>query len=207
MTLRKFLLASLIAAAATPAAAVTFNSASGLASPALVVSFSETGQGQSTALGGNYGGTGVSFIGLYQDYFYAGIFPNVNGAAAVNFGDGCCDATIEILFGQTVNAAVFTLITNESPAPTTIQSYLGAVLVESADVFTSTSNTTNFYGFTNSAFDRIVITPEAAVNRAALIDNLQINSVVPEPATWSLLIGGFAMTGVAMRRRKTALTA
>lgn len=30
---------------------------------------------------------------------------------------------------------------------------------------------------------------------------------VPEPTTWTLLIGGFAMTGVAMRRRKTLLAA
>ena len=30
---------------------------------------------------------------------------------------------------------------------------------------------------------------------------------VPEPMTWALMIGGFAMTGVAMRRRKLALAA
>lgn len=30
-------------------------------------------------------------------------------------------------------------------------------------------------------------------------------AVVPEPATWALMIGGFAMTGVALRRRKAAL--
>ena len=31
--------------------------------------------------------------------------------------------------------------------------------------------------------------------------------VVPEPATWALLIAGFGMTGVAMRRRKAVVTA
>ena len=30
---------------------------------------------------------------------------------------------------------------------------------------------------------------------------------IPEPATWGLMIGGFAMTGVAMRRRKVAIAA
>lgn len=33
------------------------------------------------------------------------------------------------------------------------------------------------------------------------------NTSVPEPAAWSLLIAGFAMTGFAMRRRTVALTA
>ncbi|HZV17470.1 MAG TPA: PEPxxWA-CTERM sorting domain-containing protein [Sphingobium sp.] len=29
---------------------------------------------------------------------------------------------------------------------------------------------------------------------------------VPEPATWAMLMGGFALAGVAMRRRKVALS-
>lgn len=33
------------------------------------------------------------------------------------------------------------------------------------------------------------------------------NVVVPEPATWALLIAGFGMVGTAMRRRKVALAA
>jgi len=40
----------------------------------------------------------------------------------------------------------------------------------------------------------------------AALDNVSI-SLVPEPATWGLLIAGFAMTGVAMRRRQTAQAA
>ncbi|MBT2186741.1 PEP-CTERM sorting domain-containing protein [Sphingobium sp. H33] len=29
---------------------------------------------------------------------------------------------------------------------------------------------------------------------------------VPEPATWAMMIGGFALAGVAMRRRKVAVS-
>lgn len=36
---------------------------------------------------------------------------------------------------------------------------------------------------------------------------LQIGIAVPEPATWALLIGGFAAVGVAMRRRRVPLAA
>lgn len=31
------------------------------------------------------------------------------------------------------------------------------------------------------------------------------SATVPEPASWALMIGGFGMTGIAMRRRKTLL--
>lgn len=38
-----------------------------------------------------------------------------------------------------------------------------------------------------------------------ILDNVSV-SLVPEPATWSLLIAGFAMTGFAMRRRRLGMT-
>lgn len=50
---------------------------------------------------------------------------------------------------------------------------------------------------TNIAGVRFETTPGASVAFAA----------VPEPAAWALLIGGFAMTGVAMRRRNPVLAA
>jgi choice-of-anchor C domain-containing protein len=39
----------------------------------------------------------------------------------------------------------------------------------------------------------------------AAIDNVAISGGVPEPATWSLMIGGFFGAGFALRRRRTAL--
>lgn len=35
----------------------------------------------------------------------------------------------------------------------------------------------------------------------------QLESTVPEPASWALMIGGFAVTGLTMRRRKIPLAA
>ena len=39
------------------------------------------------------------------------------------------------------------------------------------------------------------------------LDNISVTAGVPEPASWALMIGGFGMTGFAMRRRPTAVTA
>jgi hypothetical protein len=38
------------------------------------------------------------------------------------------------------------------------------------------------------------------------IDNLSIRGAVPEPATWAMMIGGFALAGAAMRRRKAIVS-
>ncbi len=42
---------------------------------------------------------------------------------------------------------------------------------------------------------------------AGHVGTLTFDSAVPEPATWALLIGGFAMVGMAARRRRTAIAA
>jgi len=41
-----------------------------------------------------------------------------------------------------------------------------------------------------------------------LLDNvvLDITSAVPEPTTWAMMIGGLALVGVSLRRRKTAVS-
>jgi hypothetical protein len=44
-------------------------------------------------------------------------------------------------------------------------------------------------------------------NIGPLLDNVVLDiSPVPEPATWAMMIGGFALIGASMRRRKTAIS-
>lgn len=38
-----------------------------------------------------------------------------------------------------------------------------------------------------------------------IVDNVSVSSTVPEPASWTLFVAGFGLTGVAIRRRQTAL--
>jgi hypothetical protein len=81
---------------------------------------------------------------------------------------------------------------------------LGAGVVDS---FIATVGTTgnNFYGFTGVSFDSIRITNQAS--DFWLIDNVQIGGVIPEPATWAMLISGFGLIGTALRRRRIAAAA
>ncbi|MEW5685989.1 MAG: PEPxxWA-CTERM sorting domain-containing protein [Pseudomonadota bacterium] len=41
----------------------------------------------------------------------------------------------------------------------------------------------------------------------ALFEVTAVSAAVPEPRTWALLIGGFALSGAALRRRRSALAA
>ncbi len=47
------------------------------------------------------------------------------------------------------------------------------------------------------------------VNSDAFLDNVSVTAVssgaVPEPATWAMMIGGFALVGASLRSRKTAV--
>ena len=45
----------------------------------------------------------------------------------------------------------------------------------------------------------------SADNVGPLLDNVSVSQAVPEPATWAMMIGGFALAGAAMRRRKASV--
>jgi len=69
-----------------------------------------------------------------------------------------------------------------------------------------TSSLDSFFGIvTDTAFTSVIVTmPDAPTYNA--LDNVTIATAVgggvPEPATWALMIGGFAAAGGALRRRR-----
>ena len=78
----------------------------------------------------------------------------------------------------------------------TYTSNIGGFVARTSSPFSTVSGTTYTLSFTGLSNE----------DRTAFIDNVSL-AVVPEPATWALLIGGFAMVGFAARRRRAALAA
>jgi hypothetical protein len=182
------------------AEATPINNGAGLTNPGHTIDFNANGLVQYAPLDNAYADEGVSFSNLYQDSSYNGSFPNTSGGDAVNFRQNPW-LPFTISFAQAVNEAAFILVTNYSSTPSVIESFLNGNLVETSSVSTSTSNPNDFYGFSNSLFDQIKVTPETAVNGAALIDNLQFTTDVPEPISLALLSSGLIGLGLARRRR------
>jgi hypothetical protein len=178
--------------------ATPYQSASGLTSPSNTLSFSELGLAAGTSVTNQYAAFGVDFVGLFQSSGYS--FTNESGSTLTDFSGNCpCGPTFEIDFTTAVSDAVFSFVTNSGTS--TIASFLGSTAVESASLSTSTNG--YYAGFTGSLFNRILITPGGG-NSAAVIDNLQFNTAVPEPASLTLL--GAGLFGLVWLRHRQGLT-
>jgi hypothetical protein len=72
----------------------------------------------------------------------------------------------------------------------------------------STRNFT-FFGVTSATpFSAFTLTGATAQAGASIVfDNVRFGAAVPEPATWAMLLSGFALTGAAARRRQRAVMA
>lgn len=190
--------------------AATYQGSAGLASPDQTITFSEVVVSDFQSIGTAYSAFGVSFQNVFQRNGVT-TFPNFSGPTAQNYGlAGCFTCSpFEVDFTAPVKDAVFALITN--PGTSLFQSFLGATLVDSFSVSTTFNDPNNFFGFTSSLFDRILVT--AGDTGAARFDNIEFNAApasTPLPAALPLFasgLGALGLLGWHRKRKSTALGA
>lgn len=121
--------------------------------------------------------TGVTYY-LSFDYY-----------APLNGSNNPNDANLEFLIDGALAGSSLTAGTGSGTTPQTWYNF--------TTMYTATSTgavdlTFNFYGNGVTAADFVV-------------DNVTM-AAVPEPATWALMIGGFALAGMQMRRRRNSVS-
>ena len=193
--------AALLVGAAMPAAAATWtNSTSGLSGTFTAVNLAAPTLASETLVTTQYTSQGITFANATYDP-QPGYFPISIGNFAS--GSGIVFPNIRFAFNSGVTAVAFRYISNDGASR--FDAFRGSTLVASAFFDTST-DPAQWYSVTGGGFNRIVI--DAPDNNALLVADFQIaGGAVPEPASWALLIAGFAMVGVTARRRRTVVAA
>jgi len=166
-----------------------------------------------TAVGATYAASGVTFSGALFGMDNIGdlsLFPGDGGGGiASNWlygGGGLQGLSFTVSFADLQTRVGFYLST--LPVQTTsVELFNGAVSLGSLDLAQTSSVVAEFRGFGEaSGFDRLVFTTTNEVNGFIAIDDFRFSdraiAVVPEPATWALMIGGFSLAGAALRRRR-----
>jgi len=95
----------------------------------------------------------------------------------------------------------------------TVKGYNNSALIYTQN-FVVTSVSPTFVSFNNALVDNVVFSSAGGTSHGYggygyhfVLDNLTIGANVPEPASRALMIVGFGLVGVSMRRRKVALAA
>jgi hypothetical protein len=100
------------------------------------------------------------------------------------------------------------LISTAGPKVSSINGQAWYLLVDlpSAGVVNDAQDATDFAGLDITAygFEASLVPEESEFVNYAFKDDGRVGGV-PEPATWALMIGGFGLTGAALRRRRPAL--
>ena len=183
------------AAGATP-----YHGSTGIGDAAITF---DTGLAQNASLAYAYTAQGVTFGGAFQDYEDTGYF-NTDGVNAANFTRNSASPSagaITLDFSSPISAISFSI--NSDDAGVRIYSFLDGNLVESFKTTTDYTSSDNFYGFTGSSFDYLLIDPGSTSNDFVL-DNISFGSAAPEPGTWAMMFAGVAMIGGLMRARRRA---
>ena len=180
------------------------DSATGLASPAQTITFSEINLPTDTAVTTQYSSLGVSFSpNVYYDPQLGFGFTNDIG----NFTFPTQPAVVNPLvmsFSSPESAVAFQMTADSTPF--LFQAFLGGTSGSLVASFPGSDvSSTAFYGFLNDDFDTIEITQEGDGGGPYwLISSIQSNpgtSTVPEPSSGILLLTALLAIGFVARNR------
>ena len=165
--------------------------ATGLASPAVTINFTEFGIPLDTVLTNQYSSLGITFSsGIYQDI---GAVRNFSGGK-----DSVVTTPFTIYFTSPRTSAAVRFVSNAGTS--TFTALLGA---DSVDSFSTETGAPLYYGFTGETFDQIRIAPGGFLNAAFVIEVQLGSAPVPEPSACALLGSGLLGLLAWRGRRKT----
>lgn len=197
--------ASLAVFAATPAASAVVLTDPGSSSAVTTITFDDPALPDGTRITNQYASKGVTFAGggIFSSTQYRGTSPVMQGTHANNFSGQRTANTWDFIFSSPINFVggyfEFNRTTNA-----TFEIFRLGNLVERF-IFTNTNCcvTPSFVGFSGSQFDTFRVSN--VTGRDFYMENLRfasINSAVPEPSTWMMIVLGFGFIGAAMRASK-----
>jgi choice-of-anchor C domain-containing protein len=201
--LRKLILAA-IAAAVLPAAANAQAFQNGGFETGPNPGSYSTHNGGSTAITGwTVGGASVDYIGSYWAAGEGDRSIDLSGNAA-----GSIAQTFDTVLGQAY-AVTFLLAGNPDGAPAVKTVAVGATGNAIANyTLDSTGSSHAAMGWTEYTYNFVATGSSTTLSFASLdnspygpaLDGVSV-AAVPEPAAWGMLIGGFGLAGMALRRR------
>lgn len=108
-------------------------------------------------------------------------------------------------FNNAITAFAFDLFDLGDVGRTTVTASYGDATVTLFSDFVGKSGNQTFAGFTSATpFTKVSIS-NSAVGDILYFDNIRFGAAVPEPATWAMMLVGFAMVGAAVRRRRETI--
>jgi hypothetical protein len=203
--MRKYLLAAAgvaaLASAAPSGAAIIITAGPGAVQPSENVLANTSLEAQTVFGFTNQSNTGVSFTSLNSELLRT---TSSNGQARFDTADGSLDAARFFLTGGgSFTEAEFNLF-NATQGTTQVSISVNG---GAAQTF-ALGNGQNFFGIRATGGDAITsISFDTNGTGAADLRQVRIGGFaapVPEPATWAMMLGGFGLLGVSMRRRRRA---
>jgi hypothetical protein len=137
--------------------------------------------------------------------FGPGLNPTTSSILTANGDEG-----FELVFAFAASSFHTQIYLNDL-GPATLELFSGSSLLFSINFAADSDTTNNLVGLSvwhSVPMTRMTFVSTLGGRLNTGLDNISLTpfAAVPEPASWALMIGGFAVAGAAMRRRKASVS-